>query len=106
MLFPKSSESDLKLYRILLLVGGAAYFFFWFILKSVEPDCYDPILGRAIVSVAIIIVFSLTFTSQFVRDYVVMAAYLIAYLLTFYYVFLLSRNFFSYTYSIGMMTIV
>jgi serine phosphatase RsbU (regulator of sigma subunit) len=106
MLIHKSSESDLRLYRILFLVGGASYFFFWFILKSVEPGCYDPLVGRGIISLIIVLVLGLTFTSQFIRDYVAIAAYLIAYLLTFYYVYLLSKNFFSYTYSIGMMTIV
>ena len=106
MLFSKSSKSDLRLYRILFLVGGTSYFLFWFILKSVEPSCYDPIIGRGIISLAVVTVLALTFASQFMRDHVITAAYLLAYALTFYYVYLLSKNFFSYTYSIGMMTIV
>jgi serine phosphatase RsbU (regulator of sigma subunit) len=106
MLFQKSSESDLRLYRILFLVGGASYFFFWFILKSVEPGCYDPLIGRGLISFALLILFGLTFTAQFVRNYVVFAAYLFAYVLSFYYAFLLARNNFSFTYSIGMMTIL
>jgi serine phosphatase RsbU (regulator of sigma subunit) len=106
MLLLKSSYSDLKLYRILFLAAGIFYFFFWFILKSVEPDCYDPLLGRGIVSFLIIFTFILTFFSQFIRNHIVVASYIASYILTFYYVILLVENYYSYTYSIGMMTIL
>ncbi|TAL61665.1 MAG: hypothetical protein EPN85_04200 [Bacteroidetes bacterium] len=106
MLFPKSSSSDLKLYRILLLVGGVSYFLFWFILKSIEPDSYDPILGRGAISLAILLIFTLTYSAQFFRDYVVILSYVMSHILTYYYVFLLANNFYSYTFSIGMMTIL
>lgn len=106
MLFQKSLPSDLRLYRILLLVGGIAYFAFWFILKSVEPDAFDPILGRAIVSIIILLVLALTYRYAFFRDYIVDFAYFASHLLTYYYIFLLANNYYSYTYSIGFMTIL
>jgi len=106
MLLRKSSKTDLALCRILFLVGGGAYFFIWFILKYVEPGAYDPVWGRGIIFVATMIALGLTYVSQFVRNYVIVIAYFLAYTLTFYYVYLLTRNYFSFTYSIGMMTIV
>lgn len=106
MLFTKASNSDLKLHRILLLVAGIVYFTFWFILRSVEPDSFDPMLGRGIISFAIILVFLLTYKYQFFRDYVVILSYILSHILTYYYVFLLANNFYSYTYSIGMLTIL
>lgn len=106
MLFQKSLSSDLRLYRILLLVGGIAYFAFWFILKSVEPDAFDPILGRASVSLIILLVLVLSYRIAFFRDYIVVFAYFLSHLLTYYYIFLLANNFYSYTYSIGFMTIL
>ncbi|MCC6600929.1 MAG: SpoIIE family protein phosphatase [Crocinitomicaceae bacterium] len=106
MLFQKSLSSDLRLYRILLLVGGIAYFAFWFILKSVEPDAFDPILGRAAVSLIILLVLALSYKVAFFRDYIVVSAYFLSHLLTYYYIFLLANNYYSYTYSIGFMTIM
>ncbi len=106
MLFTKATKSDLNLYRVLFLVAGISYFLFWFILKKVEPDCFDPLLGRALVSISILLVLLLTYFSNFFKDYVIAAAYTLAYILTIYYIFLLTKNYFSYTYSIGLMTIL
>ena len=106
MLNQKSSESDIKLYRKLFIIGSIAYFSFWFILMKVSPDSFDPFIGRTIVSLFILAALFLSYSSSFFRNKIVHTAYLLSYLLTFYYIFLLVKNNYSILYSIGMMTIV
>ena len=106
MLHLKSSESDIKLYRRLFLISSAAYFLFWFILMRVDHNAFDPIAGRGLIALAILLSFALTYTNNFFRDKIVIIAYTLSYILTLYYIFLLFKNNYSNIYAIGMMCIV
>lgn len=101
-----SSASDIKLYRKLFLISSAAYSIFWFVLVTVDPNAYDPFIGRLLVSLAILTGFALTYTSAFCRNQIIILGYILSYLLTFYYIFLLAKNNYSNIYAIGMLTIV
>ena len=98
--------SDIKLYRTLFIIGGSAYFLFWFILKMINPEGFDPLTGRSLISLTIFISLFLTYKNDFFYTNIVRVAYALSYLLTFYYIFLLIMNQYSNTYCTGMMIII
>jgi len=100
------SLSDIKLYRTLLIVAGAAYFLFWFIIIAINPEAFDPILGRAVVSSMLLGSMLLTYKSSFFYNNIIRISYGLSYILTFYYIFLLIENHYSNTYCTGMMIII
>src|ERR1035437_6973483 len=102
----KNPSSDIKLYRTLFVVGASAYFIFWFILRVINPQAFDPLLGRTLVSLTIFASLFLTYKNNFFYDNIVKVAYVLSYILTFYYIFLLIMNHYSNTYCTGMMIII
>ncbi len=101
-----STSQDLKSYRKLYLLGASLYFVFWFISHMVGPNVYDPLIGRAFVSLSIFTAYGLTYRYKYFQDNIVKVSYLLSYLLTFHFIFLLIKNNYSSDYCIGMMVIV
>ena len=105
---PKSTASfyDLKSYRKLFALAGSIYFAFWFISHMVGPKVYDPLAGRAFVSLSIFTALILSLRYKFFQENIVHVSYALSYIITFHFVFLVVKNNYLSDYCIGMMVVV
>ncbi|MCC6690221.1 MAG: SpoIIE family protein phosphatase [Bacteroidia bacterium] len=106
MLETQATSADIKSYRKLFALGSSIYFVFWFISHMVGPNVYDPLWGRAFVSLSILAALLLSYRYDYFRKKIVTVAYFLSYLLTFHFIFLVIMNRYSSDYCLGMMVIV
>ena len=102
----KPSASDILLYRTLFIIGGSAFILFWFIIKIINPEGFDPLWGRVLLSLVVFISLFLTYKSDFFYTNIVQVAYVLSYVLVIYYMFLLIMNHYSNTYCTGLMVVI
>ncbi|RLD63030.1 MAG: hypothetical protein DRJ01_04855, partial [Bacteroidetes bacterium] len=92
-------------YRLLFIFASVAYLIFPFILKYNDNTSIDPLWGRIAVSSIIMLVFILSFLSQYIRKNIAYFGYSLSFILTAHYEYLMYINNMSAGYAIGYFTI-
>ena len=101
-----SDPVNLKLYRVLLLVGGIFIIAFGPLYRLVEPDITDPVALRIAVGLSSLAVVALTFVSSWFRKNPLTAIYGLLYLVSAWQLGLTFLNELSVNSTMGMMLVV
>ncbi len=101
-----SDPVNLKLYRVLLLVGGIFIIAFGPLYRMVEPDITDPVALRIAVGLSSLGVVALTFVSSWFRKNPLTAIYGLLYLVSAWQMGLTVLNDLSVNTTMGMMLVV
>lgn len=99
-------EKDLNIDRVLLLIGSLVYFLWGEIFLLINKEFFDPIYYRIVISSLILLVFVLSFTSEFVKTKIIFFNYGIIYLVTIQQFNLIVNNDFSNEYFVGFIIIL
>ena len=101
-----SSALNLKLYRVLLLVGGIAVIAFGPLYRLAEPGLVDPIELRLGVGIACLFLVLLTFVSDWFRRNALVGIYALFYVISAWQVWLTYLNNLSVSTTFGMMLVI
>jgi signal transduction histidine kinase len=97
---------NLKLYRVLLLVGGIAVMAFGPLYRVADPGIEDPLFLRLAVGLSCLVLVALTFLSDWFRKNALTGIYALFYLVTAWQVWLTYLNDLSVSTTFGMMLVI
>jgi signal transduction histidine kinase/CheY-like chemotaxis protein/HPt (histidine-containing phosphotransfer) domain-containing protein len=97
---------NLKLYRVLLLVGGIVVMAFGPLYRVAEPGIDDPLYLRIAVGLACLLLVGLTFLSEWFRKNALTGIYALFYLVSAWQVWLTYLNDLSVNTTFGMMLVI
>jgi signal transduction histidine kinase/CheY-like chemotaxis protein len=97
---------NLKLYRVLLLVGGIVVMAFGPLYRVAEPGIEDPLYLRVAVGLACLFLVGLTFLSAWYRKNAILGIYALFYLVSAWQVWLTYLNDLSVNTTFGMMLVI
>lgn len=99
-------KSEIFIDRILLFFGMLIYPFWGYVFLNINPNFYDPISHRIIISAAIFFVLICTFFLEQKRNLLDFMMYIIIYVVSFKQVLLIHQNELSIEYFLGFLIIV